>query len=146
MNEKLFGLLPPFTLLCIGLVSAWIGSSYDVGTLTAMGPGFLPVALGLCLALLAALLLWLEKPAELSLSFPLPLRPIACVSAGFVAWVLLAESAGFFAAGIAQVLLSSLALPGQKWGTVALIAVVLNIAAYALFVVVLGLPLPAFGN
>jgi hypothetical protein len=144
MNEKLLGLLPPFTLLCIGLGSAWMGSSYEVGTLTSMGPGFLPVALGLCLALLAVILLWLEKPADMA--FPLPLRPIACVSAGFVAWVLLADRAGFFAAGIAQVLLSSLALPGQKWATVAIIAVVLNIAAYALFVRVLGLPLPAFGN
>lgn len=144
MNEKLLSLLPPFALLCIGLGSAWVGSSYDVGSLTAMGPGFLPVALGLCLALLAALLLWLEKPATVTLQ--LPLRPLACVSAGILAWVLLADAAGFFAAGLAQVLLSSLALPGQKWLTVGLIAIVLNIAAYALFVVMLGLPLPAFGN
>lgn len=144
MNEKLLSLLPPFVLLCLGLGSAWIGSSYDVGTLTAMGPGFLPVALGICLALLALLLLWLEKPSDAAL--PLPLRPIACVSIGMVAWVLLADTAGFFAAGIAQVLLSSLALPGQKWTTIAIVAVVMNIAAYALFVVMLGLPLPAFGN
>ena len=143
MNEKLLSLLPPFTLLCIGLGSAWVGSSYDVGTLTAMGPGFLPVALGLCLAFLAALLLWLEKPSDI---MPLPLRPIACVSAGIIAWVLLADTAGFFAAGLVQVLLSSLALPGQKWMTVAIVAVVLNVAAYFLFVVMLGLPLPAFGN
>ena len=144
MNEKILSLLPPFALLCIGLGSAWIGSGYDIGTLTAMGPGFLPVALGLCLAFLAALLLWLERPVDVTL--PLPLRPIICVSAGIVAWVLLADSAGFFAAGIAQVLLSSLALPGQKWLTVGIIALVLNVAAYALFVGVLGLPLPAFGN
>ncbi|MGV3592302.1 MAG: tripartite tricarboxylate transporter TctB family protein [Gammaproteobacteria bacterium] len=143
MNEKLLSLLPPFTLLCIGLGSAWVGSSYDVGTLTAMGPGFLPMALGLCLAFLAALLLWLEKPSDI---MPLPLRPIACVSAGIIAWVLLADTAGFFAAGLVQVLLSSLALPGQKWMTVAIVAVVLNVAAYFLFVVMLGLPLPAFGN
>lgn len=144
MNEKLLSLLPPFTLLCIGLGSAWVGSSYDVGTLTAMGPGFLPMALGLCLAFLAALLLWLEKPADIIM--PLPLRPIACVSAGIIAWVLLADTAGFFPAGLVQVLLSSLGLPGQKWKTVAIVAVVLNVAAYFLFVVMLGLPLPAFGN
>jgi hypothetical protein len=144
MNEKLTSLLPPFALLCIGLGTAWMGSGYDVGTLTAMGPGFLPVALGLCLAALAALLLWLEKPAGLVL--PLPLRPVLCVSAGLVAWVLLADRLGFFAAGLAQVLLSSLALPNQKWVMVGIIAVALNIAAYLLFVGVLGLPLPAFGS
>jgi putative tricarboxylic transport membrane protein len=144
MNEKLFCLLPAFALLCVGLGSAWVGSGYDIGTLTAMGPGFLPVALGLCLALLAALLLWLERPSELELK--LPLRPVFCVSAGIVAWVLLADRFGFFPAGLAQVLLSSLALPQQKWLTVGVIAVVLNIAAYGLFVKVLGLPLPAFGS
>lgn len=144
MSEKIFSLLPPFALLCVGLGSAWVGSGYEVGTLTAMGPGFLPVAFGLCLAFLAVLLLWLERPADSDMK--LPLRPIICVSLGIVAWVLLAERAGFFAAGVAQVALSSLALPGQKGLTIAIIAVVLNIAAFALFVLVLGLPLPAFGN
>jgi hypothetical protein len=144
MNEKIFSLLPPFALLCVGLGSAWVGSGYDVGTLTAMGPGFLPVALGFCLAALAALLLWLEKPAELT--WKLQLRPVLCVSAGIVAWVLLADRLGFFPAGLAQVLLSSLALPKQRWITIGIIAVALNFAAYFLFVVVLGLPLPAFGN
>jgi hypothetical protein len=144
MNEKFFSLLPPFALLCIGLGSAWMGSGYDIGTLTAMGPGFLPVALGLCLAFLAALLLWLERPMEGDMK--LPLRPIICVSVGVVAWVLLADRAGFFAAGLAQVVVSSLALPGQKWLTVAILAIALNIAAFSLFVLVLGLPLPAFGS
>lgn len=144
MNERVLSLLPPFVLLCIGLGSAWVGSGYDVGSLTAMGPGFLPVALGLCLALLAALLLWLERPAEIVVK--LPLRPLACVCAGIVAWVVLAERAGFIAAGLAQVLLSSLAMPGQKWIVVGIVALVLNVAAYALFVMLLGLPLPAFGN
>lgn len=144
MNEKILSLLAPFALLCIGLGSAWVGSGYDVGTLTAMGPGFLPVALGLCLAFLAAMLLWLETPAHLESK--LLLRPVFCVGLGLLAWVFLAERAGFIAAGLAQVALSSLALPGQKWLTVGIIAVVLNIAAYVLFVLVLGLPLPAFGN
>lgn len=144
MNEKILSLLPPFALLCIGLGFAWIGSGYNVGTLTAMGPGFLPVVLGLCLAALATLLLWLEKPADLELK--LPWRPVLCVSAGIVAWVLLADRAGFFPAGITQVLLSSLALPRQKWLAIGILALALNVAAYLLFVYFLGLPLPAFGN
>jgi hypothetical protein len=144
MSEKIFSLLPPFALLCVGLGSAWVGSGYDIGSLTAMGPGFLPVALGLCLAFLAALLLWLERPVDVDMK--LPLRPVICVSIGMIAWVLLADRAGFFAAGLAQVVLSSLALPGQRWLTIAILSIVLNIAAYALFVLVLGLPLPAFGS
>ena len=88
----------------------------------------------------------IEVPMSGSVVMPLPLRPLLCVSAGILAWVLLADRAGFFAAGLAQVLLSSLALPGQKWMVIGAIAVVLNIAAYVLFVHFLGLPLPAFGN
>jgi hypothetical protein len=144
MTEKILSLLPPFALLCIGLGSAWTGSGYDVGTLTAMGPGFLPVALGLCLAALAILLLWQEKPADVAL--PLAMRPVLCVSAGIVAWVVLADHLGFFPAALAQLLLSSLALPQQSWRTVGVVAVLLSIGAYVLFVSFLGMPLPAFGS
>jgi hypothetical protein len=144
MNEKILSLLPAFALLCAGLGFAWIGSGYDIGTLTAMGPGFLPVALGSCLALIAAVLLWLEKPSAFALQ--LPLRPVLCVSIGLLAWVLLAERVGFVGAGLVQVVFSALALPGQKWRTVAILAVVLIGAAYVLFVALLGMPLPAFGS
>jgi hypothetical protein len=144
MFEKIAGLLPALVLLCIGLGSAWIGSSYKVGSLTAMGPGFMPVALGMCLAAFAVLLLWQEKPAVLSLVSPL--RPVLCVSAGILAWVLLADRVGFFPAGLAQLLLSSCALPQQNWRTVVIVAVILSLAAYGLFVMLLGLPLPAFGS
>lgn len=144
MSEKLLSLLPPFALLCIGLGSAWVGSSYEVGTLTTMGPGFLPLVLGLCLALLAAILLWLEKPAELVV--PLSLRPLLCVGAGVLTWILLAERLGFVPAGLAQIALSSLAMPRQNWLVVVALAAGLTGAAYALFVLVLGLPLPAFGT
>ncbi|MEY4640461.1 MAG: hypothetical protein RLZZ227_455 [Pseudomonadota bacterium] len=144
MNQKILSLLPPFALLCIGLGSAWVGSSYDIGTLTAMGPGFLPVALGLCLAALAGLLLWQEKPADVE--FPIALRPVLFVSAGIIAWVLLADSLGFFPAAIAQLLLSAFALPNQNWRTLGFVTVLMSIGAYLLFVKLLGMPLPAFGS
>lgn len=144
MFEKLLGLLPALLLLAIGLGSAWIGSAYRVGTLTAMGPGFMPMALGLCLALLALLLLWQEKAVVQAL--PLPWRPVLCVSTGILAWVLLADRVGFFPSALAQLLLSALALPQQNWRVVLTVALVLSCAAYALFVMLLGLPLPAFGS
>lgn len=142
--QKLLGILPAFLLLAIGLGTAWIGSAYKVGTLTAMGPGFMPVALGVCLVVLAGLLLWQEKPVVQALV--LPLRPVLCVSAGLLAWVLLADRFGFFPAAFAQLLLSALALPKQNWRIVLVVAVVLSLAAYGLFVMLLGLPLPAFGS
>jgi hypothetical protein len=108
-----------------------------------MGPGYMPVLLGLLLAALALLLLATDSAGELA---PVPLRPVLYVSAGLIAWALLADVAGFFPAALAQLLLSALALPRQNWRAVVVIALLLSLAAYALFVALLGMPLPAIGN
>jgi len=39
-------------MLVIGAVTVWQGAGYRFGSLTRMGPGFFPVALGVLLALL----------------------------------------------------------------------------------------------
>jgi hypothetical protein len=135
--------LPTLLLAVLGVALIVIGRGYQVGSLTAMGPGFLPVLLGLVLLVLAALLLLREAALPL---LPLPLRPLVCVTAGMLAWALLAERLGFFAAALAQILLTSMALPQQERRLELIVAVLLSIGAYLLFVRVLGLPLPAFGS
>jgi hypothetical protein len=137
--------LPAVLLLLAGIAIAWTGSSYRVGALTAMGPGFMPVALGCCLALLAVALFWLERPHEQDVEHPL-LRPVLCVGTGMVAWALVVDSVGFIPAGLLQLLLSSLALPGQQWRRVVFGSLLLTLAAYVLFVKLLGMPLAAFGS
>jgi len=111
-----------------------------------MGPGFLPVTLGLCLALFALLLFWLEQPAEPGLAPALTLRPVLCVGAGMVLWALVIDTAGFIPAGLLQLLLSALALPQPHWRNLLFGAAVLTLGAYGLFVLLLGMPLAAFGN
>lgn len=135
--------LPTLLLAVLGVFLIVMGRGYQVGSLTAMGPGFLPVLLGVVLLALAVLLLLREAALPL---LPPPLRPLVCVTAGMLAWALLAERLGFFAAALAQILLTSLALPQQERRLELIVAVVLSIGAYLLFVRVLGLPLPAFGN
>ena len=139
----LFALLPPLLLAALGLLLMAMGSGYQVGSLTAMGPGFMPVLLGAVLLALAALLLWQGVSLP---QVPLPLRPLVCVAGGMLAWALLADRFGFFAAALAQILLTSLALPQADRYKELIVAVLLSAGAYLLFVRVLGLPLPAFGS
>ncbi|MGA0806664.1 MAG: tripartite tricarboxylate transporter TctB family protein [Pseudohongiellaceae bacterium] len=139
--HEAFSRLPTLLLAAIGAVLILVGRDYRTGSLTAMGPGFMPVLLGALLLLLAAVLVWREL-----VLLPLPLRPVAAVMAGMLAWVLLAEHLGFFAAALAQILLSSLALPQTDRRLELLVAGALSLGAWLLFVRVLGLPLPAFGS
>ena len=139
----LFTCLPSLLLAALGVLLMTMGSGYQVGSLTAMGPGFMPVLLGVLLLVLAALLLW---RVEVLPQVPPPLRPLVCVAGGMLAWALLAERFGFFAAALVQILLTSLALPQADRHKEVIVAVLLSVGAYLLFVRVLGLPLPAFGS
>lgn len=139
----LYAHLPTLLLATLGVILVAIGRRYQVGSLTAMGPGFMPVLLGAVLLGLAVLLLWREVALP---QLPPPVRPLVCVVTGMLAWALLAERFGFFAAALAQILLTSLALPQTDRHKEVVVAVLLSIGAYLLFVRVLGLPLPAFGG
>lgn len=133
--------LPALLLAGIALVLIVVGHGYRVGSLTAMGPGFMPLLLGLLLLLLALWLLWRAAPATLVAP---PWRPLLCVAAGMLAWSQLAEPFGFFPAALAQIVITALALPQAQRRQDLLLAVALSVGAYLLFVRVLGLPLPAF--
>lgn len=141
-------MLPTLLLALLGLGAAFTAFSYDVGSFTDMGPGFFPLALGIILFLLGAIILWQERrPAEpgAKQAHPFAWRPFAAVSAGILAWVLLAESAGFLVSAICQVMLTSLALPNPRWRSIVIMAGVLAGVGYFLFVTQLGVPLSAIG-
>lgn len=137
--------LPALLLALTGLSVAWAGSNYRTGSLTAMGPGFMPMALGVCLFLLALTLLWSEREGKVRLA-TLPLRPVLYVAAGILIWALMVDVAGFFPAAAAQLLLSAGALPQKNWRRVVIGAALLSLATWVLFVIVLRLPLAAFGS
>lgn len=137
---RLAGRLPALLLAGVSLVLIGVGHSYRLGSLTAMGPGFMPLLLGFLLLLLALWLL-LREPALALL--PPPWRPLLCVAAGMAAWAWLAEPFGFFPAALAQIGLSAFALPQAERRLDLLLALGLSVAAYLLFVRALGLPLPA---
>lgn len=137
--------LPAWLLAISGLGVAWAGSNYRTGSLTAMGPGFMPMALGVSLFLLALGLIWTERKNKVWLA-PVPVRPVLCIAVGMLAWALIVDRAGFFPAAAAQLLFSSAALPQDSWRRVAIGAALMSVAAWILFVVLLRLPLAAFGS
>ena len=137
--------LPVLVLGLTGLGFAFAGSNYRVGSLTSMGPGFMPLMLGVFLAVLAFLLYRSERKDTIVLPV-LPLRPVLCVSAGILVWTLLADAWGFFPAALVQLVLSALAVSGHQWSKLLTGSVLFSIATYGVFVILLGLPLAAFGG
>ena len=146
LRIKILQFLPAILLALTGLGVAALGSSYQIGSLTAMGPGFMPVALGVCLVLLALALLAgeLRTAPESELGFPL--RPVLWVGTGILAWALLIDVIGFFPASIVQLLFSSFALPQRGWRSIVMLALGMTLASYIVFVTLLGVPVPAFGS
>ena len=121
-----------------------IAISYDVGSFTRMGPGFVPLALALSLALLGGIILLRERPVS-ELLPPVEWRPFLAVIAGILTWVILVETAGFFIASASQIILCALALPNPKWRSILFFALALSLSGYLIFVLQLGVPLNAFG-
>ena len=142
---RLSSLFPALLLALLGLAVAFIGRGYEVGSLTAMGPGFMPVALGVLLFVIA-LALGTAALRENNEQPQLPWRPLLCAGGSIVLWALIADMTGFFPAAMAQLLLANLALPHHNWRLLILKCVLLAIGAWLLFVILLGLPLPAFGG
>jgi hypothetical protein len=144
-RNTILNLMPAMVLALLGLAIAIVGGGYDTGSLTAMGPGFMPVALGIVMVLISLALGVgaLRETVELK---PTPLRPFLCAAASIVLWAVLADTTGFFPAALGQLLLANFALPHDNWRLLIGKCIGLSIGAYLLFVTVLGLPLPAIGG
>lgn len=137
--------LPALLLALTGLAVLIGGSRYPSGSLTSMGPGFMPVLYGVLLLLLALVVLLLEWRTLPVVTSVVPLRPLLCAALSMLCWALLAERFGFVPSALVQLGLAYLAVPKQRWPQVLLSAAVLTLVAYLVFVVLLGLPLPAVG-
>ncbi len=132
-------------LMFIGFAAwgGWAAADLDPGTATDMGPGFFPrmligVLLGFGFGITVAGLLqqasddWTEWT----------LRPIGLVSLAGIAFAVLLPKGGIVAAVAATTTIGSLAGGRPRPVAIVLLSAALVMAAIALFVLGLGMPLP----
>lgn len=139
----------------VGAAAVWLGADYPVGTLRRLGPGALPLGLGVLLMLVGAglalqvLLQRWRSPADARaplLAWPgwparHVLRSTLCVVGGLVLFAAMIRPLGLFLATATLVFLSSRADSGTPiWGS-ALMAAVIPALSAAIFVWGIGLPI-----
>jgi len=132
-------------LLLLGFGVITEGRSYSVGNLTRMGPGYFPVALGIVLMAIGAVLLvtsWKEKGDEAP-EIP-DLRGTVLILLGVVAFVVLGSHGGLVPATFASVFIASM---GDRQNTVrdaALLGAGMTVTSAVLFHWALQMQFPLF--
>lgn len=134
-------------IVLVGLVAAWTGSGYGLGTLTRMGPGFMPTALGVILILVGIAIAGSSGigPATKGESL-LPAEPQwrgwACVLAGPILFIACGSVGGLIPATFACVFVSAF---GDRTATLKsslVLATVVTAFGVGLFHYILQVPMP----
>jgi uncharacterized membrane protein YhdT len=134
-------------MLVLGVGAAVTGTGYKFGTLARMGPGFMPVMLGIVLAFLGILIVGtaLGSSEDDGKNF-LPDNPQwfgwACILGGPVLFIILGEYGGMIPAVFACVFVCAL---GDKTGTYkssAALAAGITVFGVLLFHYLLSIPFP----
>ena len=159
-KDKIAGLL----LMLLGLGAIMEGRTHSIGSLTQMGSGYFPVALGLVLAVIGFLILVTaaphteEKPlsaligadeketAHLSLDHcPEPdLRGISCIVASIVGFILIGHNFGLLPATFASVFIAAIGDRTASLREAVLLALLMCALAVGLFHFVLHIQFPLF--
>ena len=137
-------------MVLVGAGAIYVCSSYRMGTLTSMGPGFFPTVLGALLIILGiAIAVTQSEPENAALaalqhhsSSGWDFRGWACIILAPIAFILLAENAGFLPACFAAVLIAA---AGDRTATVkasVLLAAGMTAFAIILFVYILHIEIP----
>ena len=129
----------------LGLVAIWVASGYPLGTLTRMGPGYVPIALGVVLAALGVAIAATSRTAEPT-RFDASLRPFVFILGGILLWALVVDWLGFIAATALLVLCCASVERGTTPISILALTASLCAAGYLIFIEGLGIPLPTFGD
>ena len=132
----------------VGAYAIIQGSKYNIGTLTRMGPGFFPVALGVILAffgLINIVMAALSTTQAAGTSHPREWKAWACVLGGIIAFVVLGRYGGLVPASFAIVFISALGDRENGWTSVLVLSLVMTAISVVVFWWALKLQLPLFG-
>lgn len=131
-------------MVAVALVFLGFAARLSFGTLTQMGPGFLPVCAAAALAGLGGIIAVEGLKGEPAVPDLPKLRPFAVILACPVVFALMIEPLGMVPTVVATALLARAAEP-LRWGW-DLLLVPLGLSALAVFVFIdfLGVAIPAF--
>jgi hypothetical protein len=132
--------------IVFGGATALLSLRYSLGTATEMGPGYFPLILGGLLTLIGIAVL--VRSFAGSVSVPLDsirYKPLIAVTAAVLLFAMLVMHAGLLIAIPVTVLVSLLAAEGWWWRSAIVIALVLTLVCYLVFVVGLEIRMPVLG-
>jgi hypothetical protein len=135
-------LVAGIALTVVGLAAVWGATRYNIGSAARMGPGFMPLMIGIALALFGTILVGTASFRRTEPIGEVTLRPVLLVLCGVVAFGLLIDDFGFLAAVIVLVVFARPAGRGQHLLETAILSVGLALLGAGIFVWGLGLPLP----
>ncbi len=135
-------------MIVLGLGAMIIGMGYQLGTLSRMGPGYFPVALGAILTFTGLLLVVaarLAKGEEAPSVVHLEWKAWLLIASSVVAFVLLGRHGGLLPATFAIVFISALADRDNSVLAAAILAAAISVVAVIVFWWALQMQLPLFG-
>ena len=121
---------------------AWSFAYYQMGSAVRMGPGYFPAVLGGLLVLLGAGVIVKSLAADGPRVARFHFRPLVLVCLSVLAYGYLMRPAGLALATAAAVFIGALAGHEFRWKEVSVLALVLVIFSYLVFVKGLTLPFP----
>lgn len=137
-------LIGGMVLIGVGLfVAIYSYANYRLGTINNMGPGMVPMGLGVIIAGLGSI----SAISAMFRSGDLPkvaVRPLLSVVIGLAAFALLVEPIGLVPAIFVLVCISASAHEDTRWRTTLVLCVALSIVVSGIFVYGLGVPLRLF--
>jgi putative Ca2+/H+ antiporter (TMEM165/GDT1 family) len=142
-------------LVVVGLAAAIQAQSYQIGTLTRMGPGFFPAALGIILAAAGAVLLGtaMARNARATVIGDQPARRHGpewrgwiCICLAVIAFAVLGELTGLVPATFACVFIAALGDRDNSLRDIVLLSIGVTIAGVIVFWWGLGILFPLFSR
>jgi len=140
-------------MVLVGLAAVMAGLQYHTGTLSHMGPGFFPVAVGALLALVGVLIAASARGAASEPAQPTghghshaapDLRGTVCIVLGTLAFLLLGKYGGMIPATFAIVFISALGDRNNSIKQAVCLAIAMCVIAAVVFSWALQLQLPLF--
>ncbi len=133
-------------MFAIGVAAAYQGSSYQVGTLEIMGPGFFPVTLGVALALVGAAIAinGLRTQTTSGTRARPEWRGWFAIVAGVLSFAIVGKHLGLAPASFSVVLISALGDRQNTFKDAVILALAIVVVCILLFSLALKVEFPIF--